>query len=298
MIEAHAPARPFAIGLSPLGDRPWLVADDRLPGYLAEKARLMATMPDSVFMAEEGTLDAQRETLARVAQWQAARHPQRFAGEADTLTARNAPGPDPAAPPLARAAMLCAEDLVLMRKGTDGWRLAAASLCFPSSWRLGEKFSQPMEAIHAPVPGYPAGTRNALLVNRIFDNLAPDAPVLRGNWSIYGDDRLHHPQPHEGERTGDPATLGADRLHLREERQTLTRLPASGDILFTILITLTPLAALGTSIGGREKAAALAGHIKAMKPAELAYKAMDGRADTLCRLLNGIASGGFNPRPG
>lgn len=290
MTGGTPPAPPFAIGLSPLGDRPWLVADERLPAYLAEKARLMAAMPDRVFMAEPETQEAQRETLQRVADWQAAHHRRHFAGEPVRLTARDAPGPDPAAPPLARAAMLCAEDLVLMRKGADGWRLAAASLCFPSSWRLAEKFGRPMEAIHAPVPGYPAGTRNAMLVNRIFDNLAPGAPVLRGNWSIYGDNRLHHPQPHEGERAGDPAALGADGLHLREERQTLTRLPQSGDILFTILITLTPLAALAASPGGREKAAALARHIEAMKPEELAYKAMDGCAQSICRLLARVAA--------
>lgn len=290
MTAQESPARPFAIGLSPLGDRPWLITDDRLPDYLAEKARLMATVPDRVFMAEPATQDAQQETLRRVAGWQAANNAHRFTGRPDALTACDAPEPDPAAPPLARAAMLCAEDLVLMRKGGDGWRIAAASLCFPSSWRLAEKFGKPMEAVHAPVPGYAAGTRNALLVNRIFDNLAPDAPVLRGNWSIYGDGRLHHPDPHEGERASDPERLGPHGLFLREERQTLTRLPVSGDILFTILITLSPLATLAATPAGRAKAAALAAQLMAMTREEHAYKAMAGRAAALSRLLDGIAA--------
>lgn len=291
MTAQGIPAHPFAIGLAPLGDRPWLVTDDRLPGYLAEKARLLAAMPGTVFMVEPGTQEAQDEVLDRVSSWQAARHPHRFETGPQGLAATGAPAPDPASPPLARAAMLCAEDLVLMRRGDDGWRIAAAALCFPSSWRLKEKFGRPMEAVHAPVPGYAAGTRNATLVNRIFDNLAPDTPVLRGNWSIYGDDRLHHPEPHEGERAGDPAALGADRLFLREERQTLTRLPATGDILFTILITLTPLSSLSATADGRRKAAALASQMAAMTPEQLAYKAMDGRADSLCRLLENLAAG-------
>jgi hypothetical protein len=45
--------------------------------------------------------------------------------------------------PLKAAALLVQEDLILMRKGEDGWRLAAGSLCFPSSWTLTEKFGRP-----------------------------------------------------------------------------------------------------------------------------------------------------------
>ena len=41
-----------------------------------------------------------------------------------------------------------------MRRGEDGWRLAAGSLCFPSSWSLDEKFGRPLQEIHAPVPGF------------------------------------------------------------------------------------------------------------------------------------------------
>ena len=278
MTGGTPPAPPFAIGLSPLGDRPWLVADERLPAYLAEKARLMAAMPDRVFMAEPETQEAQRETLQRVADWQAAHHRRHFAGEPVRLTARDAPGPNPAAPPLARAAMLCAEDLVLMRKGADGWRLAAASLCFPSSWRLAEKFGRPMEAIHAPVPGYPAGTRNAMLVNRIFDNLAPGAPVLRGNWSIYGDDALHHPAS-EGESTRafSPDSPVVAQAFFRSERQTLLKLPQSGDILFTIRIGVEPL----TQTRARGDGPALADALDAMTPEERAYKGLAAEAERL-----------------
>ena len=61
---------------------------------------------------------------------------------------------------------------MLMRRGEDGWRLAAASLCFPSSWSLEEKFGRPLQDIHTPVPGFGRGTRTADIIHRIFDNLA------------------------------------------------------------------------------------------------------------------------------
>ncbi len=283
----EAPARPFAIGITPLGDRPWLVVDDRLQPYLAEKQRLMAMHPDKVYMAETETATAQVEVLARVADWQVTRYPDAFEQTNKGVLARNAPALPEDAPTLVRAAMLCAEDLVIMRKGDDGWRIAAASLSFPSSWRLAEKFSRPMEAIHEPVPGYGGGTRNAALINRIFDNLAPDQPVIRGNWSVYGDDRLHYPDAHAGERSAD---LPAGTLFLREERQTLTRLPGTGDILFTILITVGPLMDLAASAAGRSRAAALSAGLKAMKPEELAYKSLDGQAQAISRLLDAMAT--------
>ncbi|WP_165784386.1 heme-dependent oxidative N-demethylase family protein [Zhengella mangrovi] len=275
------PASPFAIGLAPLGERPWLVVDERLAAYRNEKAQLVARHGDRVFMADGATVDGQAETCRRIEAWLAANHP----------AALKLPVPDLGPAPLQRAAAMCAEDLVLMRRESDGWHLAAASLCFPSSWRLAGKFGKVMEAVHAPVPGFAGGTRNAMLVNRIFDNLAPGAAVLRGNWSIYGDDILHHPDPHAGERGADPATAAIEDLYLREERQTLTRLPETGDILFTILVSVSPLPDLGETAAGRARAGALAAQIGAMSIEELAYKGMAMRRDLLCRLLNGIAGG-------
>jgi hypothetical protein len=128
-------------------------------------------------------------------------------------------------PPLHQAALRVQEDLVLMRKGEAGWRLAAASVCFPSSWNLREKFRRPMHEIHAPVPGFAEGTRNAGLIERMFDNLRVDMPVVRWNWSVYGDPELFHPNTHEtGEGRFGPGPV-ARNVYLRLERQTLRKLP-------------------------------------------------------------------------
>jgi heme-dependent oxidative N-demethylase alpha subunit-like protein len=282
--------KPFAIGLSPLGDLPWLIVDERLPDYIAEKRALYRDRTEKVFVAEPETDDAQRETLERVASWQLTHHPGVFARASGGI--RVAGSPEPVAskdePPLLTAALLCAEDLVIMRRGEDGWRLAAASLSFPSSWRLAEKFARPITAIHKPVPGFSEGTRNATLVERIFDNLAADTPVLRGNWSIYGDDRLHHPDADSGEGTG---MHDRGSPFLREERQTLTRLPGTGDILFTILISLTPLADLAGTEDGRSKARTLSAQLAAMSEPELGYKSLSGRQAQLTALLDRIGRG-------
>ena len=60
-------------------------------------------------------------------------------------------------PPLHAASLLVQEDLILMRRGETGWRLAAGSLCFPSSWLLTEKFGKPMQRDPRAGAGFRAG---------------------------------------------------------------------------------------------------------------------------------------------
>ncbi|MBV9785849.1 MAG: DUF3445 domain-containing protein, partial [Acidisphaera sp.] len=62
------------------------------------------------------------------------------------------------------------------------YRLTAASLCFPTRWRLADKIGKPMQAIHATVPLY--AERLARPVDRFFEKLAPQRPVFRTNFSL------------------------------------------------------------------------------------------------------------------
>ena len=196
--------------------------------------------------------------------------------------------------PLARAALLIQEDLVLMRKSPEGWRLVAASLCFPSAWNLREKFGKPLHEVHAPVPGFGGGTRNAGLIDRMFDNLRPDHSVMRWNWSLYGDAKLHHPASDHGlkKRFGDGNLAG--NVTLRLERQTLRKLPKSGDILFTIRIYVDPLEVLAKLPNGKALAQAIADQIMAMSDEEITYKGFADERERLTRRLNQIAAQATN----
>jgi dimethylamine monooxygenase subunit A len=183
---------------------------------------------------------------------------------------------------LQHAARYIEDDLILMRKGGTGWRLAAGSLCFPSSWRLRDKFGHPLDVVHNTVPGFGTGTRNAIIIARMFDTLAVDTPVIRANWSIYPDNALHHPGSH-----GEPIRefeLDQPIIHqgyFRSERQTLTKLPKSGDILFTIRIGVEPL----TQTLARGDAAKLASALRGMNEEERRYKGMLLAADRLAAEL-------------
>jgi dimethylamine monooxygenase subunit A len=191
--------------------------------------------------------------------------------------------------PLARAALLIQEDLVLMRHSPKGWRLVAASLCFPSAWNLHEKFGRPMHEIHQPVPGFGEGTRNAGLIDRMFDNLRVEQPVIRWNWSLYGDAKLYHPASDNKmkNRFGEGRIDG--RVIMRLERQTLRKLPKSGDILFTIRIYNDPLEVLESHAAGRELAEAIMEQLSAMTREQLDYKGLLDEVPRLLARLNQLA---------
>jgi hypothetical protein len=129
------------------------------------------------------------------------------------------------------------------------------------------------------VPGF-AGDMESR-VARIFDNLRSGAPVERFNWSIYDNDALHHPLP---------STTASDAAFIRVERQTLLKIPRSGDILFTIRVLIDPIAAFRAHPDGTSLARALRAQLLAMTPAQLAYKGMTENRDRLATELANLAA--------
>lgn len=291
-VFRHTPydgtSQPFTVGLKPIDERDWLEVDPGLTWQLAEKERLFQGARDAVFQAEAQTAAAQKEVLDLVV-GHLQRHggrSHRVEGQAVALLEAGRTVSLGSGPELLTAARLVPEDLVLMRPGPDGYRLAAAALCFPSSWSLAEKFGQSMTAIHDSVPGF-NGSRMGRMVARIFDNLKTDQVLCRYNWSIYPDGNLHHPEPRQIQLTQDENALA--RLFLRVERQTLRRLPASGDILFTIRIHHDPLVVLVGQTDRKQIAAGLRGQLLALDQAQLAYKGLVATRDGLAAALASVS---------
>ena len=299
---AHTPydgsATPFTIGLKPLDLDDWLEVDGHYAEYLDEKDRLIRERTAEVFAAETGTEEAQAETLDLVAGHLGAHLDRLFPGEAERTLAASRMADwvrRDDEPALQRAARLIQEDLVLMRHGSGGWRLAAASLCFPSSWTLAEKFGRPLADIHAPVPGFGEGTRPAALIERMFDRLQGQA-VQRQNWSLQPDMERFKPRPsHDRRETGGAGWAApgeiADAAFIRVERQTLRKLPRSGDILFTIRIHLDPLRALAAHPERARLAGGLADQLAALDAAQLRYKGLAAARDRLLSALRAMAEG-------
>jgi dimethylamine monooxygenase subunit A len=296
-VLAHTPfdgtSQPFTIGLRPLDLSTWIEIDRHYGTQLKEKDRLIAERPQDVFAAEDDTVLAQEEVADLVAAHLRELIPP-LPPQTRPLVEGRLASMSSKEPPLQAIARCVQEDLVLMRKGEDGWRLAAASLCFPSSWSLHEKFGRPMDRIHAPVPGFSAGTRNAVLIERIFDRLLVEQPVQRYNWSIQDDATLFKQSSHH-QRGGEPGQHRVSRIEtaartfMRVERQTLRKLPRSGDILFTIRIHLDPIATLRRDPRRVELADGFAEQLAALDPDQLAYKGLTGDRDLVINALHELS---------
>ena len=271
----------FKVGLRPLNLSQWFEPDDDLSAYRAEKDRLTASEGALVFRAEPGTEAAQAEVRALLVENLARYHPS-------IALPKDSGGPD-----LLEAARCVQEDLVLMRLDLDAdparWRMVAASLHFPSSWKLAEKFSRPLDEIHDNVPGFGPKTRNAGLMARIFDGLKVEQPVQRMNWTLYPTPVLHHPySARDRGANPDRHSLDAESF-IRVERQTLRKLPLSGDILFTIRIYIDPIAALSRY---PETLAALKTNLQALTPAERDYKGLRKAFDSVMSVIEGLEAPG------
>ncbi len=303
-LPTHAPydgsSKPFTIGLKPLDLADWIEVDENLAAHLAEKRRLYAEIPHKVFVEEPDTRAAQQEVLDLLA----AHLPERFPrthrpanGAAEVIGAAARPFAPPLDAPLVAASLLVQEDLILMRRGEDGWRLAAGSLCFPSSWVLTEKFGKPLHTIHIPVPGFGPGSRPDEVIARMFDGLQGQL-VERFNWSIQAGDALYHPLT-DVQRT-DRATSRPSKFadagdidagaFIRVERQTLRKLPVSRDVLFTIRIHLDPLAVLARHPDRTKLAASFANQLMALDQAQLDYKGLTADRDRLADRLHAMAA--------
>jgi hypothetical protein len=220
------------------------VRDDDFDRDLATKAGLLAQRHDEVFGALDtpAVLAASREVLA--------------------LT-----GGDDAGDlhPLDAAGRRVQEDLCLLVLRDGAPHLDAASLCFPSYWRLADKLGQPLADVHGPVPHY--GDQLAGKVDGFLTRLR--GAVWRRNWSIHDDPTYFAPVPTPPR----PGLRVPDDLYLRSERQVLRRLDTPGVVLFTIRTQQVPLAALADR---PEVAHALARVIDGWSPELVAYKAGHG----------------------
>jgi hypothetical protein len=168
--------------------------------------------------------------------------------------------------PLDAAGRLVQEDLCVLVRRDGAAHLDAASLCFPSYWRLADKLGRPMATVHGPVAHY--ADELAAKVDAFLGRLRPERPVWRRNWSIHDDPTYFLPDPTPPREVEPP-----DGLWLRSERQTLRRLERADAVLFTIRTQQIPLAVLTER---PETARRLAAAIEAWSPAMRRYKGDHG----------------------
>lgn len=280
------------MGLKALDLGDWIELGPDSPAQMAERRCLLADRRADVLAGLPGSEEAQRELLDCLVEHLLARFPDRFQRTGDAIREPWTGSAHPvrrSAEPLATVGGLVPEDVCLLEAGPEGYRLTAAVLCFPSHWWLADKLGRPLDLIHAPVPGYEAALAPA--VNRFFAGIRVERPVWRLNWSLHDTAALFLPTPdHEPE----PSSEGERGWWLRIERQTLRRLPVSGAVAFTIRTHLEPLAQVVREQGAAE---ALAGRIRELPPAMLAYKGLTTIRTPLLTWLDQVAASGGGSAP-
>ncbi len=255
VLQSSLPAYPWLDprmarlpGIVPLDPADWLIVDDAYAGQMALRDGLIAERQGDVHALAGSALAAARELYAEVL--------RRLPGQGFEMGADAAIRPDgvtvPLDPdaPLLTLGRLVQEDLCLMQLGPEAEHiLTGAILCFPASWTLAEKINRPLTRIHVPVPSYDSDV--APRVQRLFDAIRPDRPLMRMNAHPYMVPDLYHPRREADPR---PKTQGP-APYLRSERQCLLRLPNTGAVVFSIHTYMMAMESLP-----REARAALPDH--------------------------------------
>lgn len=238
-LAVHSGEPHQRMGTRAVDEASWLLADEHRDAELALRRRLVADAPHEVFGALAGSEAAAQEAAESVRTWLAAHRPSALADRDPTVERGH---------PLVAAGLAVQEDLCIMERAGDRWRLTSGIVCFPTYWRLAEKLGGSVTEIHGPVPHY--DTDLADRVPRFFDRLAPGRIVSRRNWGFAAHPLLFVP---DLSVLAAPGAFDPDHVWLRSERQTLRRLPVSDAVLFTIRVQLAPLSALDRrpSLAGR-----------------------------------------------
>lgn len=228
--------KPFRLnmGLRSLEPADWLEAGDDLTPQILERQDLVESAREIVYQELPGYRGAVTELVQRIVENLQEFHDRDYTFTAHTVTylptnTTISLNYDDA---LLQLASIIAEDLVVLSREDDEWKIVAGAVIFPSRWKLSEKIGKGMDAVHAPVPGY--ATALAPYMTGTFDKVTVDRQVWRKNWSLHSTEHLHQPTSiHE------PAA--PENYWWRTERQTLTRSREGQYMYFTIRNRAEPL---------------------------------------------------------
>lgn len=235
-------------------DRAYFQVDERYDAYVAAKRgapssrRFLAGEDQEARAARDEALEWMHTTLVR-----------EQPAIADAI-ARD----EEAVDPFDAIARYVQEDFAVLSAGEDDCgRTVALDVRLPSGWRPERLREASFDAIHAPVPGFPANEKASRGMVRA---MVERGPYVRFVWTVSASDALdQHPE------RGDRRALWEDtsRVFFRVERQVSVPLPKSRSSVFLIRLYVTPIAALS-----EEQRARLVRALRVMPPEVRAYKSL------------------------
>jgi dimethylamine monooxygenase subunit A len=254
-------AAEFQLGLRPIRPESWILIGAEHANMMRQKcARLdgfrqffYGTLPDS--------LPAQQELRERVTTHLVADHPASFERTGSVvrslITGHTLDLDDESTEPLLQLSYLIEEDFMLLDEVGGTARITAASNAYSSSGRLVASVGHGVEWAHMPVPRLTEKLGGK--IDRVLGSVHAATPCERFNWQLTPMATVFfpHDDPHAANAAAmhevvedlhrDPARAG-ELLWIRVERQTLSRLPASNAVAFSLHTYSDPLSCVQSDI--------------------------------------------------
>ena len=213
-------------------DQPIIVVTDEYEAETELKTFLSDQRRDCCWAALPESIEAQVEAVGFLKTRCSPSHPLASFGS----TQQGAVGIKRSDSVLLMASRVVQEDLVILRHDVEaGFPVIAGSVCFPSGWSIADKLGQSQGCVHAAVPGFDQELLSPSL--RLFERLKTGRSVCRHNWSVRALGRLAQFSQDAAEvlaRSQQVTVKTAADCFFRVEYQTLSRLPETRSILFTI----------------------------------------------------------------
>jgi hypothetical protein len=261
-----ADGKPFRLnmGLRSLEAADWLEAGDDLSTQIPERIELSKNSREIVYQELPGYRSAITELIARIVANLKEFHSSEYLFTESSVT--HLPSQETvdlhSSDALLHIASIIGEDLVVLARENEEWKIVAGAVIFPSRWKLSEKIGKGMDAVHTPVPGFAESL--APYMTATFDKITADRPVWRKNWSLHSTADLHQP-------TSIHTPAIPENYWWRTERQTLTRAEAGEFLYFTIRNRAEPLSWIKVS---PESAELFAETLASLAPATIEYKGL------------------------
>jgi dimethylamine monooxygenase subunit A len=180
------------------------------------------------------------------------------------------------------------EDLLLLDTSSV---LQAGQLCFPSGWDIQWKFQKNFMALHAPVPSVMGPTLRA--ADKLIERIPVNKPIARTNWGFRVSEQMDFSTRHRENylKLLDKVSPeinsenAGEKIFVRSERQTLSRLPESDFVLFTIHTYNSKVKEETQNI---DHARAMLSFVKSAPPELIEYKVMTPYVKSLIGYLERV----------
>ena len=215
-------------GTRPISPDEWIICDDAFSQQMALRDELIKTRRDKVLAISDQAYEAAEE-LSKMALEFSIKNLGYQNSNDEVIRPDEVSLKIDLGNPMKFLGRLVQNDFCILQKVGEEHVLTAASLCFPASWSLEEKFLKPLIDIHIPVKEY--NEEIAKRVQRLFDGLQVSRPVWRFNALYYEEPDLFQPRSVNQPRKK-PAPNQVN--YFRSERQTLIKLPETRAIVFGI----------------------------------------------------------------